>query len=148
MMKNLSEYNRLGLEFKPIRSNQSTLAGMPGWKIEGFLGPEANPFYYFFDHITITNVKVYHLLYGEKPLKVPETYPIVKWMVDSFHIFKAVIINSSIGYKSLFERTTEPKSFTNEEQAAIDMQCKTIKDNLTSPSSKNRKWFLANCLKE
>ena len=68
MMKNLSEQNSLGMEFRPIRSNQYTLAGMPGWKIEAFLGPEANPFYYFFDDFTITNGKVYHLLYGEKPL--------------------------------------------------------------------------------
>lgn len=147
MMKNLSEQSPLGLEFRPIRSNQSTLAGMPGWKIEAFLGPEANPFYYFFDDFTITNGKVYHLLYGEKPLRVPETYPIVKRMVDSFRTFKAVIINSSIGYKSLFERTTEPKSFTHEEQVTINRQCIAIHNNLTSQSPQDRKWFLANCLK-
>jgi hypothetical protein len=151
MMKNLSEQNPLGLEFRPIRSNQSTLAGMPGWKIEAFLGPEVNPFYYFFDVFTITNGKVYHLLYGEKPLKVPETYPIVKRMLDSFHIFKpnatqTETINTSIGYKSLFERTTEPKSFTYEEQATIDMQCNTIQENLSSLTLKDRKWFWANCL--
>jgi hypothetical protein len=147
MMNNLSEQNSLGMEFRLIRSNQSSLAGMPGWKIEAFLGPEANPFYYFFDDFTIANGKIYHLFYGEKPLKVPETYPIVKKMVDSFHVFKAVIINSSIGYKSLFERTTEPKSFTNEQKVTIDIQCNAIQRNLTSPSLEDRKWFLANCLK-
>ena len=146
MMNNLSDHNPLGLEFRPIRSNQSTLAGMPGWKIEAFLGPEVNPFYYFFDDFTIANGKVYHLLYGENPLKVPETYPIVKRMVESFRIFKAVIINSSIGYKSLFERTTEPKSFTPEEQFTIGVQCNAIQDNFTLPSPKDRKWFRANCL--
>ena len=114
MMKNLSDKILTGWNLGQLDQNQSTLAGMPGWKIEAFLGPEVNPFYYFFDVFTITNGKVYHLLYGEKPLKVPETYPIVKRMVDSFGTFKAVIINSSIGYKSLFERTTEPKSFTHE----------------------------------
>lgn len=153
MMKNLSEHSPFGLEFKPIRQNQFTVAGIPGWKIEAFLGPEANPIYYFFDAFTITNGKVYHLLYGEEPLKVPETYPIVKRMVDSFHIFEAKpmqSVNTSIGYKSLFERTTEPKSFTHEEQAAIDMQCNAIisnQVNLSSLPPKDRKWFLANCLK-
>jgi hypothetical protein len=146
MMNNLSEQNSLGMEFRLIRSNQSTLAGMPGWKIEAFLGPEVNPFYYFFDDFTIANGKVYHLLYGEKPLKVPETYPIVKRMVDSFRTFKAVVINSSIGYKSLFERTTEPKSFTHGEQLKIGMQCNAIQDNFTLPSPKDQKWFWANCL--
>ena len=153
MMKNLSEHSPFGLEFKPIRQNQFTVAEIPGWKIEAFLGPEANPFYYFFDVITITNGKVYHLLYGEEPLKVPETYPIVKRMVDSFHIFKPNAtqpFNTSIGYKSLFERTTEPKLFTPEEQATIVMQCNAIppnQDNLSSLTPKDRKWFLANCLK-
>jgi hypothetical protein len=47
MMKNLSEHNPLGLEFRPIRSNQSTLAGMQGWKIEAFLGPELTHFITF-----------------------------------------------------------------------------------------------------
>ena len=145
MMKNLSDRNPLGLEFRPIRSNQSTLAGMPGWKIEAFLGPDANPFYYFFDVFTIANGKIYHLLYGEKPLKVPETYPIVKRMVDSFRTFKAVIINSSIGYKSLFERTTEPKSFTHEDEVTINRQCNAIQNNLTSPIPQDQKWFRANC---
>ena len=108
---------------------------------------EAKPkVYYFFDVFTIANRKIYHPRYGEKPLKVPETFPIVKRMVDSYRTFKAVIINSSIGYKSLFERTTEPKSFTHEEEETINRQCIAIQ-NLTSPSPKYRKWFLANCLK-
>lgn len=45
MIQNLSENNPAGLEFRLIRSNQSTVAGIPGWKIEAFLGPEANPLF-------------------------------------------------------------------------------------------------------
>jgi len=86
MMKTLSENNSLELEFKPIRENYFTVDGLPGWKIEAFLGPEANPLYYFFDASTVSNGKVYHMLYGEKPLKVPETYPVVKKMLESFRI--------------------------------------------------------------
>ena len=70
-------------------------------KSEAFLGPEVNPFYFFFDAFTITNGKAYHLLYGEKPLKVPETYPIVKRMVDSFHIFKPNVTQTETINKSI-----------------------------------------------
>jgi hypothetical protein len=88
MMRTLSENNSLGLEFKPIRENYITVDGQPGWKIEAFLGPEENPLYYFFDASTVSNGKVYHMLYGEKPLKVPETYPIVKKILESFRFIQ------------------------------------------------------------
>lgn len=83
MIKNLSENNPLGLELRPIRQNQFIVAGNPAWKIEGFLGPEANPLYYFFDAFTITNGKEYHIIYGEKPLKVPETLQVVNKILNS-----------------------------------------------------------------
>ena len=41
---------------------------------------------------------------------------------------------ASEGYKSLFERTTEPKLFTSEEQYTIGIQCNAIQNNLTLPS--------------
>src|SRR6185436_10394685 len=99
MMKNHSKHNPLALEFKPIRSNQFTVAEVPGWKIEAFLNPQANPYYYFFD--AFANGNEYHLLYGEKPFKVSETYPVVKRMADSFHIFKHHATHSETIKKSI-----------------------------------------------
>lgn len=58
---------------------------------------------------------------------------------------QASLANGTLGYKSLFERTTSPKTFTPEEQAAIDGQCESLKNNYLSLSVKDRNWFLANC---
>ena len=45
------------------------------------------------------------MCYMEKNLSKSQKHiPLSRRMVDSFHIFKPVIINSSIGYKSLYER--------------------------------------------
>lgn len=58
---------------------------------------------------------------------------------------EASLANGTLGYKSLFERTTSPKSFSPEVQAAIDHQCNSLKDNYSTLSPKDRNWFLANC---
>lgn len=58
---------------------------------------------------------------------------------------QASLANGTLGYKSLFERTTSPKTFTPEEQAAIDGQCESLKNSYMSLSVKDRNWFLANC---
>ena len=56
--------------------------------MEMFAGPEANPFYYVSQILTVANGKIYHLEYNEKPLKVPETLPLVNKMIESFHIIR------------------------------------------------------------
>jgi len=153
MIKNLSENNPLGLELRPIRQNQFTVAGNPAWKIEGFLGPEASPLFYFFDAFRITNGKEYHIIYGEKPLKVPETLPVVNKKLNSFHFFKPIVnestyistYNHTLDYKSLHERSREPKSFTQKDQEMIYTQCHKMKDNYRSISFEDRLWFLLNC---
>jgi len=58
---------------------------------------------------------------------------------------QASLANGTLGYKSLFERTTSPKSFTPEEQAGIDRQCESLNNNYLSLSVKDKNWFLANC---
>jgi hypothetical protein len=69
--------------------------------------------------LTIANGKLYSLEYDEKPLKVPETLSIANQMVDSFRL----IPEPALGYTSLTERVENPKTFTPEEQAAIDTEC-------------------------
>ncbi len=86
-MINMSKPNPY-LDSKVIRQNQFTIDGNAGWKMEMFVGPEANPFYYVSQFLTIANGKIYHLEYNEKPLKVPETLPLVNKMVESFHIIR------------------------------------------------------------
>ena len=87
-MINMSKPNPFGLESKVIRQNQLTVDGNAGWKMEMFVGPEANPFYYVSQILTVANGKIFHLEYNEKPLKVPETLPLVNKMVESFHIIR------------------------------------------------------------
>jgi hypothetical protein len=58
---------------------------------------------------------------------------------------QASLVNGTLGYKSLFERTTSPKIFTPEEQAAIDSLCESLKNSFMSASVKDRNWYLANC---
>ncbi len=55
------------------------------------------------------------------------------------------IANGTLGYKSVYEHTTSPKTFTPEEQAAIDMRCNVLGNNYSSLSVADRGWFLANC---
>jgi hypothetical protein len=66
-----------------IRQNETTVGGEPAWKIE-YNGPA----FYHFDIDTIFNGKVYTLSYGDEPLKVPESLPIVNKMVKSFQFRK------------------------------------------------------------
>lgn len=58
---------------------------------------------------------------------------------------EASYANGTLGYKSLYERTTSPKIFTPEQQAVIDKSCESLKNNYSSLSVKDRNWFLANC---
>jgi hypothetical protein len=58
---------------------------------------------------------------------------------------QASLANGTLGYKSLFERITSPKSFTPDEQAAIDRRCESLNNNYLSLSVKDKNWFLANC---
>ncbi len=55
------------------------------------------------------------------------------------------IANGTLGYKSVYEHTTSPKTFTPEEQAAIDTRCNVLGNNYSSLSVADRGWFLANC---
>lgn len=55
------------------------------------------------------------------------------------------IANGTLGYKSVYEHTTSPKTFTPEEQAAIDIRCNVLGNNYSSLSVADRGWFLANC---
>ncbi len=55
------------------------------------------------------------------------------------------ITNGTLGYKSVFESTTSPKTFTPEEQAAIDMRCNGLRNNYSSLSVADSDWFVANC---
>lgn len=86
----LSKPNPLiqGLKYKLIRQNQVLVGGNAGWKIEWFMGNETEPFYYVSEVLTVINGKVYSLEYNEKPLKVPETLPLVNKMIESFHIIR------------------------------------------------------------
>jgi hypothetical protein len=51
----------------------------------------------------------------------------------------------TLGYSTLYERTTNPKIFTAEEQAAIDAKCMKDRDMHTSLSLEERNWYLPNC---
>jgi photosystem II reaction center protein PsbP len=92
--------NRPSLNFKPIQSNESNVAGNSGWKMEysidttglhdivpknlqKFTGPSYN-----FELYTVKNGKIYELDYEEHPLRVPLTLPLVNKMVESFRIIK------------------------------------------------------------
>jgi hypothetical protein len=55
------------------------------------------------------------------------------------------IDNGTLGYKTVYEHTTSPKTFTPEQQAAIDTQCNILRNNYSSLSNADRGWFLANC---
>ena len=49
--------------------------------MEMFVGPEANPFYYVSQILTVANGKIYHLEYNEKPLKVPNHFQIIEEVI-------------------------------------------------------------------
>ena len=85
-MINMSKPNFSYFDSKVIRQNQFTIDGNAGWKLEMFMGPEDNPFFYVSQVLTVANGKIYHLEYNEKPLKVPETLSLVNKMVESFHV--------------------------------------------------------------
>ena len=55
------------------------------------------------------------------------------------------IANGTLGYKTVYEHTTSPKTFTPEEQAAIDMRCNVLGNNYSSLSNADRGWLVANC---
>ena len=55
------------------------------------------------------------------------------------------IANGTLGYKSLYEKTTSPKIFTPEQQAMIDKSCESLKNNYSSLSVNDRNWYFANC---
>ena len=55
------------------------------------------------------------------------------------------IDNGTLGYKTVYEHTMHPKTFTPEEQAAIDMRCNVLGNNYSSLSIADRGWLLANC---
>lgn len=55
------------------------------------------------------------------------------------------IANRTLGYESLYEKTTSPKIFTPEQQAMIDKSCESLKNNYSSLSVNDRNWYFANC---
>lgn len=85
VLNNISKPNPFGLESRVIRQNGVTVGGNMGWKIELFIGPQADPnYYYLFEVLSIASGRLYFLGYEEKPLNVPETLPLVNKMVESF----------------------------------------------------------------
>jgi len=76
-------------EYKLIRQNEVTVGRNDGWIIE-FRHTDADLNYdrHIFEILTNANGKFYNLQYIEDPLKVPETFPLVNKMVDSFQINK------------------------------------------------------------
>lgn len=55
------------------------------------------------------------------------------------------IDNSTLGYNTLTEAIMNPKSFTPEQQAAIDMKCESLKNKYSLSSMNGTGWFVANC---
>ena len=70
-----------------IRQNQVTVGGNVGVKIE-YTSNENSRDQYGFQILTIANGKLYTLSYEDKPLKVPETLPLVNKMVESFRVME------------------------------------------------------------
>jgi hypothetical protein len=70
-----------------IRQNQITVSGNKGYMIE-YRNTNVYADSYIFEVYTIANGKFYILKYVEDPLKVPETFPLAKKMVESFQVIK------------------------------------------------------------
>lgn len=83
-LSSVSKPNSLGLETKLIRQNPFNLANNSGWKIELFIGPQNDPYYYAYEVLMIANGKSYSLEYNERPLTVPQTLPIVNKVWNHF----------------------------------------------------------------
>lgn len=83
--KRLDQINYRPSENTIIRQNQTTVSGNTGWMIEyRSTGEDADR--YIFEVYTVANGKVYGLKYVEDPLKVPETFPLAKKMLESFQV--------------------------------------------------------------
>ena len=89
--KSLEQYAQGRIEVMPLnsetllRQNHVTVGGNNGIKIE-YTSNEDNKDQYGFQIFTIANGKLYSLEYEDKPLKVPESLPLVNKMVESFHV--------------------------------------------------------------
>ena len=136
--------NEFELEAKLIRQNKVIFGENPGWKTEIMFSlcshSQCAEDAYGLNFITIANKKVYFFEFEEKPLKVPESLPIVNKMLDSFRTisiesnFKQPNIQTNmslqesntrpktndtdtlpndhtLGYSTLYERTTNAKNF-------------------------------------
>jgi hypothetical protein len=68
--------------YKPIRSNEFSVAGNLGWKIEYIWGYIAEMYYSRI--FTNANDKIYELKYNALPGFVPDTLPLANKMVESF----------------------------------------------------------------
>lgn len=169
-LSQISKPHPLGLETRLIRQNPFKFGNNSGWKIELFIGPQNEPYYYVYEVLTIANGKLYSLEYNERSLNVPQTLPIVNKIVESFHILTAnekekaiianpqpppqpgyhskispLIDNGTLGYKTLFERTTNSQKFSPELQTLINSTCDRVRSDYPSFGSIDRNWFLANC---
>jgi hypothetical protein len=89
--KSLEQYAQGTIDVMPknyetlIRQNYFPVGGNDGIKIE-YTDNKNDRDYYGFKILTIADGKLYTLGYGEKPLKVPETIPLVNKMVESFQV--------------------------------------------------------------
>jgi hypothetical protein len=91
-----------------IRQGYTPVAGyFLGIKTE-FTHNYKNKYYYGFNILTISDGKLYTLSYEEKPLKVPETLPLVNKMVDSF---KVNTEDEDTSNNSTFEGTSNNSTF-------------------------------------
>ena len=107
----------LDSEAKLIRQNKVIFGENPGWKTEIMFSlcshSQCAEDAYGLNFITIANKKVYFFEFEEKPLKVPESLPIVNKMLDSFRTisiesnFKQPNIQTNM---SLQESNTRPKT--------------------------------------
>jgi hypothetical protein len=68
-----------------IRENLVTVNGNDGIKLE-YTSNEDNRDQYGFKILTIVSGNLYTLSYEDKPLKVPETLPLVSKMLESFRV--------------------------------------------------------------
>ena len=73
-----------GFSFKVLRDYESTLVGMPSWKLEQIQNHLSGSSKYYKDTYILKDDKVYDILISSDLLLVPKTLSITQKMIDSF----------------------------------------------------------------